>query len=390
MPVVVLKSGRNRRIEDGHPWVYRSEIGKIEGEYKNGRLVRVHNHAGNLLGTGYLNDGSEITVRFLARGDQPVDDAFFRRALEKAIGLRRGMDIDSDALRLVHSEADGLPGLVVDSYPGVVSVQFMTLGMETLRPLITELLQELLSPRTLLNKSDSLSRRLEGLEQEKGILRGVPCERVTMTEGGLRFQVDVVNGHKTGFYLDQRDNRRAAARWLGGLRVLDCFCYSGAFALYACAAGAEEVTGIDSSAEAVSLARENAAMNGFEGRCAFRTGNVFDVLREFERQGEGFDAVILDPPSFGRSRKSLSGAVKGYKEINLRALKILKPGGILVTCTCSHAVKRETFRDTILRAAVDARRRLRLLYEGGQALDHPVVLNIPETAYLQCLVFQVE
>ena len=211
-----------------------------------------------------------------------------------------------------------------------------------------------------------------------------------MREGGLQFAVDVWSGHKTGFYLDQRDNHRAAARWLKGPRVLDCFCYTGAFSIYAAAAGAGDITGLDSSAEAVKLAGENAEINGFQQRCGFRVGNVFDMLREYDRRGEMFDAVILDPPPFGRSRKSITGAVKGYKEINLRAMKILKPGGILVTCTCSHHVKRETFYDALFRAALDAHRHLSLLQEGGQALDHPVILGIPETAYLRCLIFRVE
>ena len=390
MPAAVIKKKRSRRIEEGHPWVYRSEIQEVKGPCRGGQLVRVCNHAGILLGIGYINDRSEITVRFLSRQDEPIEEDFFRRKLEKAAALRRELDLDSDACRLVYSEADGLPGLVVDSYPGVVSAQFMTLGMETHRPVIASVLQELFAPKTLISKSDSVSRRLEGLEPEKSILSGEPCQRVTMREGGLQFAVDVWSGHKTGFYLDQRDNRRAAARWLKGPRVLDCFCYTGAFSIYAAAAGADDITGLDSSAEAVKLAGENAELNGFQQRCSFRVGNVFDMLREYDRRGEMFDAVILDPPPFGRSRKSITGAVKGYKEINLRAMKILKPGGILVTCTCSHHVKRETFYDALFRAALDAHRHLSLLQEGGQALDHPVILGIPETAYLRCLIFRVE
>lgn len=390
LPTVILKGGRSRRVEEGHPWVYRTEVSEVKGPYENGQLVRICNSSGGFLGVGYLNDRSEIAVRFLTRNGEPVDEHFFRRVLQKAAGLRRELDIDSDACRMVYSEADGLPGLVVDTYPGVVSAQFMTLGMERQRPVIIPLLEELFAPQTLLDKSDSASRRLEGLEPEKKVITGEPRTVVPMREGNLQFRVDVWDGQKTGFYLDQRENRRAAAHWLRGPRVLDCFCYTGAFSVYAAMAGAEEVIGIDSSTEAVSLASENARLNGFGARCRFEQGNVFDKLREYDRRGEKFDAVILDPPAFGKSRKSVPGAAKGYKEINLRAMKILKPEGTLVTCTCSHHVKQDIFHDLIYSASLDAHRRLRLLYQGGQALDHPVIAGIPETAYLRCLIFRVE
>ncbi len=376
----------------GHPWVYKTEIAEVEGEFASGDVVDVLDHRGRFLGRGYANPASLITVRLLTRRmNEEIDRAFWRRRVEAALAYRRKVlrDAETDAYRLLFAEADGVPGFTADVFGDQVVVQALTLGSERFKGVLVDLIAELLAPRGIYERSDAPARLKEGLEPRSGPLRGSPKSPVVIREGDLRFLVDTAGGQKTGFFLDQRENRRALRKYAKGARVLDCFCYTGGFALHAARAGARSVLGIDISAEAVEFARENARLNGLEGVCTFEAANAFDALRELERSGEKFDLVILDPPAFVKSRRALEGALRGYKEINLRALKLLAPGGILVTCSCSYHLPEELFLEVLLAAATDAGRTLRVVERRGQAPDHPWLLGYEESRYLKCFFLEV-
>ncbi len=387
MATVILHPGREARLAGGHLWIYSGEIHSLEGSAQPGEVVDVRASDRTFLGRGYFNPRSTIAVRLLTRQREAIDDAFFRRRLEEALALRRRVVAGTTACRLVSSEGDGMPGLVVDRYGDVLVLQVLTLGMARQEERLVRLLQELVQPTAIYARNDAPVRRLEGLPQEAGFLAGEASQVVDIEEAGLRFQVDVAGGQKTGFYLDQRENRQAIEAYARG-EVLDAFCYTGGFALHAARAGAT-VLGIDSSAEAVAAAAAHARMNGLAGRCTFQAGNAFDVLRALARQGPRFDAVVLDPPAFAPSRRALPRAAAAYKEINLRALKVLRPGGILVSCSCSAHVSEELLCALVAEAAFDARRRLRLLEARGQARDHPAHPGMPETRYLKCLILEV-
>lgn len=297
---------------------------------------------------------------------------------------------EATAFRLVYSEGDLLPGLIVDRYEDVLVAQFLTLGMDVRRDMIVQALREVEAPAAIYERSDVPSRRYEGLEERTGLLWGkLPPQPMVMRENGLSFEIDVTTGQKTGYFLDQKENRRSLAPLVSGARVLDVFCHNGTFALHALRYGAQEVVGVDSSAQAVELARRNAELNGFAEAARFVEANAFDFLRELDRTGERFDAVVLDPPAFAKSKAHFESARRGYKEINLRGIKVVEPGGFLVTCSCSHHMPEDEFYRLILEAAADARRALRLVERRGQAKDHPVLAGVPETAYLKCFVFQV-
>ncbi len=371
----------------GHLWIYAGEIRSLAGEAEPGEVVDVRAADRTFLGRGYFNPRSTIAVRLLTRQREAIDDAFFRRRLEEALALRRRVVAGSTAYRLVCSEGDGLPGLVVDRYGGVLVLQVLTLGMARQQERLVRLLQELVQPTAIYGRNDAPVRRLEGLPREAGFLAGEGPPLVDIEEAGLRFRVDVVGGQKTGFYLDQRENRQAVEAYARG-EVLDVFCYTGGFALHAARAGAT-VLGVDSSAEAVAAAAAHARWNGLAERCTFQAGNAFDVLRALARQGPRFDVVVLDPPAFAPSRRALPRAAAAYKEINLRALKVLRPGGVLVSCSCSSHVSEELLCALVAEAAHDARRRVRLLEARGQARDHPVHPGMPETRYLKCLILEV-
>ncbi|WP_305042026.1 class I SAM-dependent rRNA methyltransferase [Geoalkalibacter sp.] len=386
---ILLAPGHDRRLRAGHPWVFSNEIGRIEGQPAPGDAVTVHGPKGDCLGTGYYNPRSLIAVRMLSSRPEEIDSAdFFRRRIAQALDYRRAIYGDLDGVRLVHGESDLLPGLVVDRYGPVLSLQFLTLGMERRRDAILAALQDLLHPAAVVARNDVGVRELEGLPQAVELLRGELPAEVIVGENGLRFAVDVLGGQKTGHFLDQKENHQALRGRVEGGRVLDLFCYSGAWAAHAAKYGAREVLGIDISAGALALARRNAELNGFAERCRFTQGDVFDVLRDLAAAGERFDTIVLDPPAFVKSKKRLTEAVRGYLTINRRAMELLAPGGFLFTCSCSYHMERELFLDTLRQAATKAGRCLRLIEVRGQALDHPVLLACPETDYLKCVILQ--
>ena len=386
----MLHPGRDARIQGGHLWVYRNEIARIEGTPEDGDAVTVRSAAGRTLGTGLLNTRSLITVRLFTPGDRDLDEAFFRSRLETALSLRARITAGTTACRLVFGEGDFLPGLIVDRYGDVLVVQALTLGIERRTPMLVKLLGDLQRPRGIFARNDPAVRRLEGLPRETGWLAGGGPTNVEIEEDGCRFVVDVAGGQKTGFFLDQRENRSHVARLASGADVLDCFAYTGAWGIHAAHLGAASVTGVEISADATAQAARHAVMNGAGDRCRFICANVFDELRRLVSAGTRFDLAILDPPAFVKTRGALAAGLGGYKEINLRALKLLRPGGWLVTCSCSYHVDEAHLRETVFQAARDAGRGVRVVESRSQARDHPVHPAMPETRYLKCLVLWVE
>lgn len=385
-----LRPGHDRRLRSGHPWVFSNEIAGIEGEPAGGDAVAVVAASGEFLGTAYYNPHSLITARLLTRQQESIDtEEFYRNRLLAAQTYRKKIYGDADALRLVHGEGDGLSGLVVDRYGDVLSVQFLTLGMDRRRELLLPVLVELFRPAAIVARNDAAVRELEGLPRTVETIYGSIPDELTVSEHGLRFRVDVAGGQKTGHFLDQKENHLALRGRVEERSVLDLFCYSGSWALHAARFGARQVTGVDISPGAVALAEENARLNGLEGICSFRRGDVFDLLRDAGRSGERYGTVILDPPAFVKSRKKLPEAIRGYLTINRRAMELIEPGGYLFTCSCSYHMEREVFLDTLRQAAAQAKRQVRLVELRGQSYDHPVLLACPETEYLKCAVLQV-
>ena len=377
------------RIRRGHPWVYDNQVLRTEGDPRPGDIVQLFDVKRGPLGQGYFNPASRIRARLLTKDlDEPIDQAFFRRKVQAAWDLRRRMG-HTTACRVVFGEAHGLPSLVVDKFNDVLVVQIMALGMEQRKADILAALQEVLQPRGIYERNDAAVRTKEGLPLYAGFAGEAFDTRLTIEENGLQMALDVANGQKTGHFLDQRLNHAAMARISHRARVLDCFTHTGGFALHAAKYGAKEVLGLDISAEAIALARHNAALNGLEARCEFRTANVFDHLADASRRGDQWDVIVLDPPAFAKSRSALDGAIRGYKEINLRAMKCLPPGGFLVTASCSQHLTPDLFRNMVADAAKDAYREVREVYYGTQPPDHPMHWSIPETLYLKCLVLQV-
>jgi 23S rRNA (cytosine1962-C5)-methyltransferase len=387
---LILRPGHDRRLRAGHPWVFSNEIDRLDGETAPGAAVEIHAAGGEFLGTAYHNPQSLITARLLSRKRESIDTGeFFRHRIGEALSYRQKIYGSAEALRIVHGEGDALPGLVVDRYGDVLSVQFLTLGMEKRRDAIVEALQQIFQPRAIVARNDVAVRELEGLPQEIELLLGEMPQEVIVEENGLRFSVDVPGGQKTGHFLDQKENHRALQGRVEGRKVLDLFCYSGSWAVHAARYGAAEVKGIDISAGAVALARDNAALNGLEKVCSFVKIDAFEALREMTRSGEQFGTVILDPPAFVKSKKKLPEAVKGYLTVNRRAMELVEPGGYLFTCSCSYHMDRELFLDTLRKSAAQAGRSARLVEMRGQAWDHPVLLSCPETEYLKCAVLQI-
>jgi len=389
MATVFLRRGKEKRLATGHLWIYEGEIEQVQGELGEGEVVDVRTAAGRFLGRGTYTSRSKIAVRLLTHRQEEIDEEFFRKRLAEAIAYRNQLRIDATGYRLVYSEGDLLPGLIVDCYGDALVIQTTTVGMESRKPLIVQLLAELLNPRYIYERNDMNVRKLEGLPAVKGFLWGEGETLVEIQESGVRFLVDIEGGQKTGFFLDQRENRRAVAEYVQGGDVLDAFCYTGGFAIHAAHAGARSVLGIENSEAAVAMARQNAELNGVLDRCTFIVGNAFNHLRRLSEEGRQFDAVILDPPAFVKTKSALAGGLAGYKEINLRALKLLRPGGILVSCSCSFHVDEALLLAVVADAARDARRILRLMESRGQARDHPVLPSMPETRYLKCLIFRV-
>ena len=387
MAKVTLRKTRETRVRGGHPWIYASEIEKVEGAFDNGDIVDVADFRGKFIGRGFYNPQSQISLRILTRNDEPCDRDFFARRIQEAWDYRRLL-CDPMSCRLIYSESDFLPGLVVDKFAGVLVLQSLSLGIERIKDMICDLLMEIIQPVGIWERSDVPVRRLEGMEQTTGLLRGEVPDEVDMVENGIRFLVDVKHGQKTGFFLDQKQNRAALAPLCRDARVLDCFCHNGSFSLHAAKYGARNVLGVDISEEALEVARRNAALNGFEN-VTFEAHNCFDLLHELTDAGEKFDLVILDPPAFTKNKAAVPSAIRGYKEINLRGLKLVRPGGFLVTCSCSQHVLPEMFQDVINQAARDAKKRIRLVEYRTQGYDHPILPQSVETKYLKTMIIQV-
>ncbi len=383
---VTLSRRGEDRLRAGHVWVYRSDVTHVGAS--GGDVVTVIGRGGRRIGTAFYSDRSEIAVRLLTRRDEPVDAGWWRTRLEEAFAYRASLDIDATAYRLVHTEADRMPSLVVDRYGEFVVIQTLSQGTERILPQLCDLLEELLSPAGILERNDRRVRELEGLERRVGVVRGQVPERLAVRQGAITFDVDPWAGQcrpwssKTGLFLDQRENYGAAAAYARG-RLLDAFSYTGGFAL-SLAAACEETLAVDISKTALATLTRQAA----DQRLAVtpRLGNAFDVLRELERAGERFDTIVLDPPAFAKNRKSVTNALTGYKEINLRALKLLAPGGMLITCSCSYHVDEASFAQILYEASLDAHAPVVVVEKRMQARDHPVVLGIPETYYLKCFI----
>jgi len=390
-----LKPGEADRIVAGHPWVYAGEILRLSAPAADGELVQVKDHRQRLVGVGLYNSRSKIQVRLLAPDRVETDEAFFEERIRAALAVRRRHLPQATSFRVVNAESDFLSGLIVDKYEDVLVVQISALGMDQRKALIVAALQKIFAPRAILERSDVASRRFEGLAESNGILTGEFSGTVQVQLNGLKFETDLIGGHKTGMYLDQQANYEAVSRFAKGGQVLDCFSFLGGFGLHAARAGATTVHLLDQSADAIEASKRNAATNGLTDRCTFETINVFDWLKAHtavkphERVIPRFDCIILDPPSFTRNRASVPDALRGYKEIHLRALKLLKAGGTLATFCCSHHVSAELFLDSVLAAAYDTRRILRRVATYAQSPDHPVIPMIPETEYLKGFAFEV-
>ena len=387
-PRVVLNRGAERRVRAGHPWIFKGQISEIRGNYENGALVDVFSQRGTFLGRGYFNEHSQIAVRLLSRKPVSIDSDFFRQRMQAAFRRRQALALQTNGYRIIHSEGDFLPGLIVDRYDDFLVVQILTLGMETFRDTLVALLKELFSPKGIFERSDVKQRTYEGLDERKGLLWGEVPDAVPFVENELHFSANVTEGQKTGFFLDQRDNRLLVKNLSAGRRVLDCFCYNGGFSVAAAAGGAQSVVGVDISELATREAARNAEANDVAEKISFVNANCFDLLKAYDRQGEHFDLIILDPPAFAKNKKALEGALRGYKEINLRAMKLLNPGGFLLTASCSHSLLEAHFQQVLLDAAADVHRHIVLRQKGLQAPDHPFILNIPETGYLKSFLLQ--
>ncbi|SPF51268.1 Ribosomal RNA large subunit methyltransferase I [Syntrophobacter sp. SbD1] len=386
MRILKLQPGRERRIIKGHRWVFSNEIADPIRDFEPGSLVEVLTAKGVSLGAGYINPASLIAVRLVCPPGKKPDEDFLRQTLLEAARFRQFVYPGAESFRLVFGESDSLPGLVADRYGDVLVYQAGTLGVALMEGLIRELLVDLFRPAALVFRNDSPSRALEGLGMEKGVAYGSVAGEVPISIDGIKYLVDVLGGQKTGMYLDQRDNRSAAKKWMKGKRVLDLFCYNGAWSLSAIAGGAAEAIGVDQSADAVELARRNAEVNGLDGRASFVAADVFDYLKR--TPWASFDVIVLDPPAFAKTKPALAEATKGYIDLNRRALLALRPGGILITCSCSYHMSEELFREVLISAGQASGRRLRLLEVRGQAFDHPSLLAMPETKYLKCFVLE--
>lgn len=384
-PTVRISRKGTARIASGHPWIFSSDI-LDRGTAAPGDAVTVRDPQGLLLGTAHYSASSQITLRLLSTRAEPVDRDFLARRIEAAAAFRQRVVSGTDAYRLVYSEADGLPGLIVDRYGDYLVVQTLDQGMDRLLPEIVSCLQELFSPAGIVARNDVPVRRKEGLPLETKTLAGDIPDQVAVHMNGLTFHADLLRGQKTGIFLDQRENYLVAARYARG-RALDCFTFTGGFALHM-AARCESVEAVDSSASSLALAEENRKANGI-ANVEFREADVFELLAGHAASRRRFLTVVLDPPAFAKSRSSLEAAARAYKEINLRALRLLEPGGILVTCSCSHHVSEARLLELIAEASLDAGRTLRVLERRTQAQDHPILLTVPETHYLKCLIFEV-
>lgn len=385
MTKITLRKTRETRVRSGHPWLYASEIERVEGESAAG-VAEVYSAKGTFLARALYNPASQIALRILTTHDEPIDADFFARRVRTAWEYRQRF-CDVNSCRAIYAEADFLPGLVVDKFGGVLVVQVLSLGMELWKRELTDILVEVIRPEGIYERNDVPVRRLEGMQEATGLLYGDVPDRVPMVENGIVYAVDVKHGQKTGFFLDQKENRAAIAPLCPGARAIDMFCHNGSFALNAAKYGAREVTGVDISEEALAVARDNARANGLDAN--FEAHNCFDLLRALSDRGEKYDLVILDPPAFTKTRQMTERALRGYKEINLRGMKLVPDGGFLVSCSCSQHVDNAAFTAMLNEAARDAKKKLRMVEFRTQAKDHPILPASPETKYLKCAILQV-
>jgi len=384
-----LYKGKGRNSENGHLWIYANEIEKFDGEYENGDIIEVYNFRNEFIGKGFINDVSKIAIRIMTKDiHEEIDEEFFRRRLRAAWQYRKTV-IDTSSCRFLFGEADFVPGMIIDKYEDYYVIQSLALGIDKYKDIVVKLLTDEYGAKGVYERSDAKVRVLEGMEQTKGFLTEPFDTNIEIVENGVKYNVDIEDGQKTGFFLDQKENRAAIHRLCKDADVLDCFTHTGSFALNAGIAGAKSVLGVDISEYAVDCCRKNAELNGLSDTVKFECHNAFDVLRQWSRDKRQYDVVILDPPAFTKSRSTTDGATRGYKEINLRGIKLVKPGGYFITCSCSHFMYPDLFRDTIADAALDAQRTLRQVEFRTQSSDHPILWNSDESYYLKFYIFQV-
>ncbi len=377
------------RVVNGHPWIFANELGDSEGTAEPGDIVEVYSYNGSFIGKGYINPASQIRIRLLTRlKEEVIDENFFYNRILNAWQYRQQIGY-AENCRLIFGEADQLPALIIDKFNDHFVIQTLALGMDRWKSAIVSAIQKIFNPIGIYERNDVPVRTVEGLPQQKGFLSEPFDTNIIINENGLKFHVDIVNGQKTGYFLDQQDNRRAIQHIVKGADVLESFCYTGTFSLHAAHYGAKSVLGLDISENAVATARRNAELNGYQDICKFQAVNAFDVLKQWVKEGKRYDTVILDPPAFTKSRENIQKAITGYKEINLRGMKLVKPGGFLVTASCTNLVPPELFLQIIGMAAKDARRELRQVTWQTQASDHPILWNVPNTQYLKFLIVQV-
>ena len=389
MTKVYLNKKISRRVEDGHPWVYGNEVNRMEGPVEGGDIVELYTHDKKFVGRGYINPKSLIIVRLLTRDrNEEINDDFFYRRLLQAWRYKSRLGYIENC-RLVFGEADFLPALIIDKFNDYFVLQTLSLGIDVWKPAIVKALEKIFSPKGIYERNDVPVRELEGLPQQKGFLSAPFDTTIVINENGLKFYVDIENGQKTGYFLDQQDNRRAIERIVKDADVLGAFTYTGTFEIHAAHYGAKSVLGIDISASAAEQANKNAALNGLQHICRFEALNAFDVLKHWGKEGRLWDVVMLDPPAFAKSRDNIQKAITGYKEINLRGMKLIKPGGFLVTSSCTNLVAPELFLQIINDAAKDAKRKLRQVAYQSQSADHPIIWGMENTHYLKFLIVQV-
>jgi 23S rRNA (cytosine1962-C5)-methyltransferase len=377
------------RVVNGHPWIFANELGDAEGDAAAGDIVEVYSYNGSFIGKGYYNPASQIRIRLLSRDkEEIIDNDFFYKRLKEAWEYRQQIGYTENC-RLIFGEADQLPALIIDKFNDYFVIQTLALGIDIWKDAIVAALKKIFSPRGIYERNDVPVRELEGLQQQKGFLTEPFDTNIILNENGLKFHVDIENGQKTGYFLDQQDNRRAIQHIVKDAEVLEGFCYTGTFALHAAHYGAKKVLGLDISETAVNTARRNAELNGYQDICSFEAVNAFDVLKQWVKEGKRYDVVMLDPPAFTKSRENIQKAITGYKEINLRGMKLARPGGFLVTASCTNLVPPDLFLKTIDMAAKDAKRKLRQVTWQTQASDHPILWHVPNTQYLKFLIVQV-
>jgi len=392
MKSIFLNKKISRRVESGHPWIFGNEVntGKaLDAAAKPGEIVNVYTHDKKFIGRGYINPQSQIMVRLLTRNkDEKIDDQFFVNRIQQAWEYRQKLGYTENC-RLIFGEADDIPQLIIDKFNDYFVIQTLALGIDVWKPAIVQAIEKIFTPKGIYERNDVPVRELEGMEQHKGFLSAEFDTNIIIAENGVKFNVDLANGQKTGFFLDQQDNRRAIQHIVKDAEVLGAFCYTGSFEICAAHYGAKSVLGLDISQNAVDMCNRNAALNRLESVCKFECVNAFDVLKEWSKEGRQWDVVMLDPPSFTKSRATINKAVAGYKEINLRGMKLVKPGGFLVTSSCTNLVQPELFLDIIQMAATDAKRKIRQVVFNSQSADHPVIRGQENTHYLKFLIVQV-